>query len=245
MRNAPDRAAVISRKVTITMYAKLRLAGQRRKAALPLSAGALLLFMLPTAASAASSAPTTCTGTLPPGTYHSLVVPAGQTCDLGVGPVRVLAGVRVGPGATFMLGFELGPATGTINGGLAADHAAQVQVHNARIAGGVRIRGGSGPLGCAQPFGPVCFTDLEDNSISGGAIIDGYNGFFLGFIRNHVNGSVKITNNTQTMDQLDIGSNMIHGNLTCAGNNPTENTGDSPGPAPDTVTGRNTCHEVT
>jgi hypothetical protein len=230
--------------VTIIMCAKLRWANLRWRPVLPLGVGALLLLMLPASASAAPSSSTSCVGTLPPGTYHSLVVPAGQTCDLGVGPVRVLAGVRVGPGATFMLGFELGPATGTINGGLIADHAAQVQVHNARIAGGVRIRGGSGPFGCAQPFGPVCFTDLEDNSISGGAIIDGYNGFFLGFIRNHVNGSVMISNNTQTLDQLDVGSNVIHGSLTCAGNNPTENTGDSPGPTPDTVTGRNTCHEV-
>lgn len=225
------------------MYAKLRGASWRWRAALPLGIGALLLFMLPASANASSSS-TTCVGTLAPGTYHSLVVPAGQTCDLGVGPVRVLGGVRVGPGATFMLGFELGPATGTITGGLRATNAAQVQVHNARITGGVRIQGGAGPIGCAQPFGPVCFTDLEDNSISGGATINGYNGFFLGFIRNHVNGSVTISNNTQTLDQLDIGSNVIHGSLTCTGNNPTENTGDSPGPTPDRVTGRNTCHEV-
>lgn len=237
-------SSVTSGKVAIIIYAKLRGANWRWGAALPLGVAALLLFMLPASASAASSSSTTCVGTLAPGTYHSLVVPAGQTCDLGVGPVRVLAGVQVGQGATFMLGFEFGPATGTITGGLVADNAAQVQVHNARITGGVRIRGGFGPFGCAQPFGPTCFTDLEDNSISGGAIIDGYNGFFLGFIRNHVNGSVTISHNTQTLDQLDIGSNVINGNLTCAGNNPTENTGDSPGPTPDTVTGRNTCHEV-
>ena len=226
------------------MYDKLRWANWRARAVLPLGVGALLLFFLPASASAASSSSTTCVGTLAPGTYHSLVVPAGQTCDLGVGPVRVLAGVQVGPGATFMLGFELGPATGTITGGLAADNAAQVQVHNARITGGVTIQGGSGAFGCAQPVPHLCFTDLEDNSISGGATIDSYNGFFLGFIRNHVNGSVTISNNTQTPDQLDIGSNVINGNLTCAGNNPTENTGDSPGPTPDTVTGHNTCHEV-
>ena len=226
------------------MSDKLRWANWRARAVLPLGVGALLLFFLPASASAASSSSTTCVGTLAPGTYHSLVVPAGQTCDLGVGPVRVLAGVQVGPGATFMLGFELGPATGTITGGLVADNAAQVQVHNARITGGVTIQGGSGAFGCAQPVPHLCFTDLEDNSISGGATIDGYNGFFLGFIRNHVNGSVTISNNTQTPDQLDIGSNVINGNLTCAGNNPTENTGSSPGPTPNTATGHDTCHEV-
>lgn len=223
------------------MYDKLRLATWRIGTIASFGAGALLLFLLPGSASAASA--TVCTGALPPGTYHSIVVPAGQTCDLGVGPVHVLSGVHVGPGATFMLGFEQGPATGTISGGVAADNAAQVQVHNARINGGVRVQGGSGPFGCAQPFPPTCFTDFEDNAINGGATISGYNGFFLGFIRNHVNGAVTISHNT-VPDQIDIGANTVHGSLTCAGNNPLENTGSSPGPAPDTVTGRNTCHEV-
>jgi len=180
---------------------------------------------------------------LAPGTYHSLVVPAGQICDLGVGPVRVRAGVEIGPGATFILGFELGPDTGTITGGIVGDNAAQVQVHNARITGGVRLQGGAGPVGCTEPDAPVCFTDLEDNSISGGVTINGYNGFFLGFIRNHVNGAVTISNNV-VPDEIDIGTNMVNGSLTCAGNNPLENTGGSPGPTPNTVTGQNTCHEV-
>jgi serine acetyltransferase len=157
--------------------------------------------------------------------------------------VRVLAGVQVGSGASFVLGVDHGPATGTIGGGLAADHAAEVIVHDARINGGVTIQGGSGPFGCI-PFG-ACITLLEGNSINGGATINGYTGFFLGFIRNHVNGSVTISNNVQTLDEIDIGSNVVHGSLTCAGNNPLENTGDSPGPTPDTVTGQNTCHEVT
>jgi hypothetical protein len=212
---------------------------------LPLGAGMLLPFVLPASANAASSSATACAGTLAPGTYQSIVVPAGQTCDLGVGPVQVLSGVQVGSGASFVLGFDGGPATGTIGGGLAADHAAEVIVHDARISGGVTVHGGSGPFGCTQPFAPVCITLLESNSINGGVTINGYTGFFLGFIRNHVNGSTTISNNVQSLDEIDIGSNVIHGSLTCAGNNPTENTGDSPGPTPNTVTGPDTCHEVT
>jgi hypothetical protein len=225
----------------INVYDKLRLAKWRIWAIAPLSAAALLLFLLPASASAASA--TVCTGTLAPGTYHSIVVPAGQTCDLGVGPVHVLSGVQVGPGSTFSLGFELGPNTGTISGGVVAGNAAQVLVHNARINGGVSVQGGSGPFGCAQPFAPVCFTDFEDNTINGGATINGYNGFFLGFIRNHVNGAVTISHNV-VPDEIDIGTNSVQGSLTCAGNDPLENTGSSPGPTPNTVTGRNTCHEV-
>ena len=225
------------------MFGKQLRGSRRARAALLVGVGSSLVFFQPASAGAASSSVTTCVGPLAPGTYDSLVVPAGQSC-LGIGPVKVLAGVQIGHGATFVLGFESGPTTGTINGGLKADHAAQVQVHNARITGGVRILGGSGPFGCTEPFRPVCFADLEDNSISGRVTIEGYDGFWLGFIRNHVNGSVTISNNTQTLDETDVGSNMVNGNLTCTGNDPLENLGASPGPVADTVTGRNTCHEV-
>jgi hypothetical protein len=201
-----------------------------------------MLFLLPASASAASPSATTCNGTLAPGTYQSIVVPNGATCALGVGPIHVLAGVQVGSDASFVLGVERGPATGTIGGGVVANNAAEVIVHDARINGGVTVHGGSHLFGCV-PFN-ACITLLEDNSINGATTIDGYAGFFLGFIRNHANGSVTISNNRQTLDELDVGSNVVHGTLMCAGNNPVENTGDSPGPTPNTVTGRNTCHEV-
>lgn len=208
-----------------------------------LVAGGLAVLGGPSAAGAAPPQATICTGTLSPGTYRSITVPPGATCNAGIGPLRVLAGVDVGRGATFMLGFEGGPPTGTIGGGVRALDAAQVQVHDARITGGVDTRGGTGPFGCTGPVPGLCFSDFEDNSISGGTVIDGYNGFFLGFIRNTVNGAVRITN-ADLPDELDIGSNVVHGSLTCSGNVPTENTGGSPGPTPDIVTGRNTCHEV-
>lgn len=220
--------------------------------AFTVGAAALLLAGWSPAAPAAAASPVTiCDGSSVPGTYTAAVVPAGAVCDLGAGPVRVLAGVRVGAGATFMLGFEGGPATGTIGGGLVAIDAAQVQVHNASISGGVRIQGGDGAFGpqCALPFG-VCFTDLEDNSINGGVTISGYDGFWLGFIRNGsagkpVEGTVTINNNNLPYDEIDIGSNSVHGSLFCFGNVPLENVGHSPGPGTDTVTGQDTCHEAT
>ncbi len=199
-------------------------------------------------ATSEAGGPTVCDGTLPPGTYQSIVVPAGQTCDLGVGPVTVYGGVVVGPGASFLLGFEGGPPTGTIRGGITADEAAQVQVHDARINGGVIVEGGAGPFapGCpefpppAPPF-PICFTDFEDNSINGAVTISGYNGIWLGFIRNIDFGTVTISNNNQQYDEIDIGSNVVHGSLICFGNTPLENTGGSAG-LPSTVTGQDTCN---
>jgi hypothetical protein len=71
--------------------------------------------------------------------------------------------------------------------------------------------------------------------------INGYNGFWLGFIRDHVNGTVMLINNHQPLDEIDVGSNVVHGSLLCSGNVPTENTGPSAG-GPSTVTGQDTCH---
>jgi hypothetical protein len=214
--------------------------GGRVRLILAMLGGGLALALVPAVAGAAGGGnATVCSGSLPPGTYHSIVVPAGQTCDLGDGPATVLAGVSVGPGATFSLGHEQPrtPPTSTIGGGVSGDNAAQVQIHNARITGGVNLQGGAGP-NCG---GGPCFSDLEDDVVNGGATINGYDGFWLGFIRNTVAGTTTITNN-HVPDEIDLGSNTVKGALRCGGNNPLENTGDSPG-APNTVTGQDTCNE--
>lgn len=190
----------------------------------------------------AGSSTTSCTGSLPPGTYGMITVPAGATCDLGAGPVIVLGGVRVSPGASFLLGVEYtGPASGTINGGIVANGAAQVVVYNALIHGAVSVQGGAGPFGCAGPVPGLCYTDLSDDTITGGVTVNGYDGIWLGFIRDHVNGTVMLTNNVQSFDEIDVGSNVVNGSLLCSGNVPLENTGVSPG-GPSTVTGQDTCN---
>jgi hypothetical protein len=170
-----------------------------------------------------------CTGTLASGTYHKLVVPAGAICDGTDAEINVRGGVRVGEGATFILGFEGGSDTGTIHGGVRADAPASLQVHFAHITGGVRMLGGNG-----------FFSTVEDNVIRGGARIIGYSGFWLGFIRNTVYGTVKLNDNQ--MDDPDANeyvTNTIHGNLNCAGNSPAPQVGDSEG-SPNQVTGRKT-----
>jgi hypothetical protein len=60
-------------------------------------------------AAQASGSTTTCAGTLDPGTYHRVVVPQNAVC-LSDGPVRILAGVWVQPGATFELGSDENPS---------------------------------------------------------------------------------------------------------------------------------------
>jgi hypothetical protein len=192
-----------------------------------------MIVGIPGAAGAAPSS-TTCTGNLAPGTYHRLVVPEGAVC-LSAGPVTIRGGLHIQAGATFVLGSEDNPVnTGTISGGVHARNAASVQIHFTTIDGGVDIRGGSGPSG--GPF-DITWNAIEDNRINGGATVEGYNGFWFGFIRNHVNGSVNLNNNVLAdPDGNEYVTNTIHGSLHCSGNTPAPQVGDSQG-QPNQVTG--------
>jgi hypothetical protein len=170
----------------------------------------------------------TCNGTLASGTYHKLVVPVGAICDGTEAKINVRGGVRVHEGGTFILGSEeLGADTGKIRGGIRAKAPASLQVHFADIKGGLRMRGGNG-----------FFSTVEDNVIRGKATINGYSGFWLGFIRNKVRGTVKLSNNV--MDDPDANeyvTNTIKGNLVCHNNSPAPQVGDSQG-EPNVVSGR-------
>ena len=169
----------------------------------------------------------TCIGTLASGTYHRLTVPAGETCDGTNATITVRGGVRVGHGATFILGDEEQNGGGTISGGVVADEPASVQLHFAHVNGGVSITGGNG-----------FFSAVEDNVINGGATIDGYTGFWLGFIRNTVHGTVNLSNNKlDDPDANEYVTNKIRGNLLCRHNHPAPHVGDSEG-SPNEVSGR-------
>jgi hypothetical protein len=195
-------------------------------------AGALFVGL--PALAGASPAPTTCTAALPAGTYHRVVVPEGATC-LSDGPVTIRGGLFIASGATFVLGSEENPVnTGTISGGVHATNPASVQIHFTTINGGVDVHGGSGPFG--GPF-DITWNAIEDNQINGGATIEGYDGFWFGFIRNRVSGSVNLNGNTLVdPDGNEYVTNVIHGNLNCTGNSPAPQVGDSEG-APNQVTG--------
>ena len=197
--------------------------------------GAVAVLLMATALPVEAGAPTTrCTGTLPPGTYHRVVVPAGAVC-FSDGPVTIRAGLWIRSGATFVLGSEeSGWSTGTIGGGVHASDAASVQIHFATINGGLDAHGGSGPFG--PPF-DVTWNAIEDNVIHGGATVTGYDGFWFGFIRNHVSGTVRLSDNVLVdPDGNEYVTNMIHGSLTCSGNSPAPQVGDSEG-LPNAVTG--------
>jgi hypothetical protein len=194
--------------------------------------GAAVLAGIPTTAQAGQV--TTCVDTLAPGTYHKVVVPEDAVC-ISEGPVTIRGGLVVKSGATFVLGSEDNPVdTGTITGGVRATDAMNVQIHFVTIRGGVQIHGGDGAEG--GPFG-VTWNTIEDSTINGGVTIDGYNGFWQGFIRNNVHGSVNFNNNVvEDPDGNEIVTNIIHGSLNCEGNDPAPQIGDSEG-QPNQVTG--------
>src|SRR5436189_4482188 len=113
--------------------------------------GLLIVVVLGAAALAAgvsvalaSHARSTCDGKLASGKYHRLVVPAGATCDGTQANIDVRGGVRVGEGATFVLGADPNEGgstdTGKIRGGIRANDPASLQVHFAHVNGGVRMR---------------------------------------------------------------------------------------------------------
>jgi len=200
---------------------------------------AMVALAIPFAAPAAEAAggTTTCTGMLDPGTYHRVVVPENAVC-LSNGPIRVVGGVWVRAGATFVLGSDENPQhSGTISGGVHATDPSGVQIHHATINGGLDIHGGSGPFG--PPF-DVTWNAIEDNWIHGGARITGYDGFWMGFLGNHVSGTVTLANNTlQDPDGNEFVTNTIHGSMRCWGNDPAPQPGDSGGSS-NIVTGQKT-----
>jgi hypothetical protein len=185
--------------------------------------------------SASAAGATECTHTLAPGTYRQVVVPEGAVC-FSRGGVRILAGLWIRPGATFVLGSEeSGWTTGTISGGVHSVDAASVQIHFATIDGGIDLHGGSGPFG--PPF-DVTWNTIEDSVIHGGVKVVGYDGFWMGFIRNHVSGTVTMRDNTLTdPDGNEYVTNTIHGSFNCWGNSPAPQVGDSQGDK-NVVTGR-------
>jgi hypothetical protein len=197
----------------------------------------VVIALVATALPAEAAGTTQCTSTLAPGTYQRVVVPVGAVC-LSEGPVTIRDGLWIRPGATFVLGSEeSGWTTGTINDGVHAWDAASVQIHFATINGGIHVHGGSGPSG--GPF-LVTWNAIEDNVIHGGVTVTGYDGFWFGFIRNHVSGTVRLSDNVLAdPDGNEYVTNVIHGSLMCWGNSPAPQVGDSEG-LPNVVTGTKT-----
>jgi hypothetical protein len=149
-------------------------------------------------------------------------------------PLTIDGPVRVKSDGALIVGEEspYQPIFAHLNGPVRATNASSVQIHNSRVSGPVKIKGGGGDnalLDAFQGFGP--FNDLEDNKILGPVSETGYNGEWAGVLRNLVYGPFAFSNNSEApnIDEYDIGSNWIDGPATCNDNNPAPNLGQSAG----------------
>lgn len=145
-----------------------------------------------------------------------------------------------------------------IGGNLEAFGAQGVVVHSASIGGNASILGGGGGAAAdscnaqtpgsplvtnLEPwsedanldFTPV-YTDFEDGSVGGHLSVVGLDSCWLGTLRNQVGHSATFIGNTMgDPDAMEVGSNVVHGNLTCRRNVPAVQFGDG-GAAPNLVT---------
>jgi hypothetical protein len=198
-----------------------------------------------------------------------LVITEGSTLLAAYGQdgsrLTVHGWVRVLKGGTLLLGCEPEhfaclddpdpedptlSSSGRIFGNLRAIEALGVVVHNSRISGRVRQIGGGGgescePTGAFAEFGSPVYSDYEDTTIRGNISVSGLESCWLGLIRLHVSGNMRVKENQLAdPDAIEILSNVIHGNLVCVGNSQVWNSADLTeelfprAPEPNTVFGR-------
>ena len=125
-----------------------------------------------------------------------------------------------------------------------------VVIHNALVNGSVTESGGGGgetctPSGIFEVFGSPVYSDLENSTIHGNVTVTGLQSCWLGNIRDHVGGTVKISNNQLAdPDAIEILSNHVSGSLICKGNSMTWDSTDLTEnlyprqPEPNTVNGK-------
>jgi hypothetical protein len=161
-------------------------------------------------ASSVTAAVTTCDGTLPGGTYDTVIVPKGKICIVGdgLGPVTVEQNVILQEGAS------INGVAGvfTVNGNLQGDGVRNVDITGlpgvpTTIHGNVSITGATGAV-------VVVFVN-----IGGNLNISDSNGLGIFVEESQVNGNALFQNNT-TSRSFFIAGNTIVGNLVCNGNNP-------------------------
>ena len=127
-----------------------------------------------------------------------------------------------------------------IRGDLRAQRAAATIVHGTTIWGSASIRGGGQSEDCSviAPFGAPYYSVIEDSTIHGSLVIRGLHTCWLGVIRNHVTGSVRLIDNRfGDPDADEVVTNVIGGNLNCFNNIAAPHVGDSGG-APNVVAGQ-------
>jgi hypothetical protein len=129
---------------------------------------------------------------------------------------------------------------GTVFGNLQAHHPLAVLVHNSWVGQNLTLDGGGGGVNCDPQdalFGAPAYATFEDTSVGGNATIKHFRSCWLGFFRNTVGVNVNFRDNiVADPDGNEVQTNTVHGSLSCNGDSPAAQVGDSGG-SPNTVLG--------
>jgi hypothetical protein len=244
---------------------------KKLRSAVILLAATLLTVAASSAVAARPGSATCAGGTIAPGTYsslkvtgvcsfgggtvsvtHNLVVAAGASLnDHAASPlttVHVGGNVLVGKGAILGLGTynPAAPHDSVVGGNVIANHPLSLYISFTTIHGSLISHGGGGGV-----TGEFRNYPTKDNTIDGNAVIMGWTGGWIGFIRNHVGGNVIFSRNKSVInglvdppvpgqvdaDSSEVMTNVIGRNLICQGNTPKAQVNPDDGGRPNTVGG--------
>jgi hypothetical protein len=184
---------------------------------------------------------------------HNLMVAAGASLnDHAASPETTLhvgGNVLVGKGAIAGLGTynPAAPHDSVVDGNVIANHPLSLYISFMTIHGSlISLGGGGGVTGEFRNY------PTKDNTIDGNAVIAGWTGGWIGFIRNHVGRNVIFSNNKSVInglvnppvpgqvdpDSSEVMTNVIGRNLICQGNTPKAQVNPDDGGQPNTVGGR-------
>jgi hypothetical protein len=120
-----------------------------------------------------------------------------------------------------------------IDGNLIATSPLGVLVHDGTIGGKVSETGGGGgvnckPTGIFAAFKSPVFSDYEDTHVGHDLSISGFHSCWLGVLRVHIGGNMLLSGDKLAdPDAIEVGSNVIAGNLACTGNTMVWDTSDT------------------
>ena len=131
----------------------------------------------------------------------------------------------------------------TVGGNLTAENALTLVIHRTTVLGNITVKGGGGGVSCLSVVPGLGFPpygDLEDVVAGGNVTITGWQSCWLGMFRVTASNNVSLSGNTTAdPDGNEIAHNTVLGNLSCSGNVPPNQAGDSAG-GPNIVVGKAT-----
>ncbi|MBV9582419.1 MAG: hypothetical protein JO057_27860 [Chloroflexi bacterium] len=180
---------------------------------------------------------------------NNLTIAAGACLDaFSLGLVHVGQNVTVQNGATLALGCAPGangPAgtppcnttttNDTVGGSIIGNAPLAMYLTAVKVGRDVISNGGGpGPFSPSNPSAAGISFPVKSMKIGGNLELQGYNGAWIGALRNTVGGSMVIKNNTGYrrgdsggLDSTEIVDNTVGGNLSCSGNTPPAQFGDT------------------